>query len=112
MTSVLADKYRGKADFRQGSDYVPFTRRSSTTIQPLQFLHGKPWDDVALGYVHGLRPSRVRVVDGGIQLDAQEWRVTVWLKEDSKTIESIDQEVQVGLPEGVRHGADLDSRIK
>jgi len=55
-----------------------------------------------------LRPSVVRIVrDGVIKTDAIPWRVTVSLTKDDR-VESIEQEVEVDLPEGVRNGYELD----
>lgn len=103
-----ADHYRGKHNGRDGYPLVGFNARGYTTIQPLPFLHGKPWDDIALGYIHALRPSRVRVSTGSVQLDAQSWRVTVWLQADGETISRITQEVEVGLPDGIEDGHALE----
>ncbi|MES2367179.1 MAG: hypothetical protein V4563_14980 [Pseudomonadota bacterium] len=99
--------YMGNPNGRQGRAFQPLNRRGYTVIDVLQFLNGKPWDAVALAYVHALRPSHLRVVTTGIQLDAQTWRVTVWLNPDGKTIKHIEQEVEVGLPEGIEHGENL-----
>ncbi len=106
---VHADDYRGKPiNSRQGRDFVPFDRLGFTVIQPVPFLHGKKWNEIALGYIHALRPSWVRVVNGGTQMDAQDWRVTVDLEDDNETIRQITQEVQVGLPDGITHGHALN----
>lgn len=104
--------YVGKPDnCRQGSPFVPFARRGFTSLEVLPFLKGKPWDDVALGFVHSLRPSHIRVTDGGIQLDAQTWRVTVTVSKKNK-IEKIEQEVEVGLPVKVVHGSALHCALE
>ncbi len=92
---------------------VPYPARvnriSFSSIRVLEFLTGYPWDDMALGWVHGLRPSFIRVVDGAETCDAQPWRVTVYVN-DKNIITSIRQEVEVWLPEGVENGHDL--RVK
>jgi hypothetical protein len=95
-----------------GKDFIPFTRRGYTCIKVLPFLNGKSWNWVAMGYVHSLRPSRLRVTKDSIHLDSCTWRVTVWLEEDNHTIREIEQEVEVGLPEGVPHGAGLQTALK
>ena len=77
----------------------------------LPCLIGHKWDNVALGYVHSLRPSAIRVTTGEQTCDAYLWRVTVTVGEDNK-ITSVEQEVEVGLPEGVRHGYDLQQRLE
>lgn len=108
-----ADDYRGTPENRrQGRKFQPLDRRSYLVVECLSELKGKPWDDNALGLVQGLRPSQLRVVNDRIQLDAQSWRVTVWLRLDGKTIKRIEQEVQVGLPEGVDHGHHLSELLK
>jgi hypothetical protein len=104
--------YIGKPkNSRQGQPFAPWDRRGYTVIEVLPKLKGKPWDEVALGYVHALRPSQLRVVQDGIQLDAETWRVTVWLKKDGLTISRIEQEVEVGLPDKCPHGAGLDAAL-
>lgn len=92
--------------------FQPWGNYGHTSIEVLQFLYGKPWDDVALGFAHAVRPTRIRVIeDGCTQLDSQTWRLTVYLDEN-KLIKRISQEVQVGLPEGCEHGAALNRRLK
>lgn len=88
---------------------VPFRKFNSIgwkSIKVLEFLNDKQWDDVALAYVHALRPSSIRVTEGTTKLDARVWRVTVYINEDN-TIRYISQEVEVGLPENVAHGEAL-----
>ena len=80
-------------------------RRGYKSIRLLEFLEGKPWDDVALAFVHSLRPSSIRVTSTGIKLDARTWRVTVYVDDDF--IEKISQEVEVGLPKRIQHGEHL-----
>ena len=82
----------------------------SLCLEVLPFLKGKKWDEVALGYVHSLRPSCIRVTDGFYTDDAVNWRVTVHLS--AGRIRSIEQEVEVGLPEGVVHGDALRCALK
>jgi hypothetical protein len=110
--NLTPDNYRGKPlNSCQGQPFAPWDSRGYTVIEVLPKLKGKPWDEVALGYVHALRPSQLRVVQDGIQLDAQTWRVTVWLNKDGLTISRIEQEVEVGLPEGIDHGHALDCAL-
>jgi len=83
-------------------------------VEVLPFLKGRKWDEVALAYVHSLRPSCIRVVNG-IQVgfstdDAITWRVTVVI--GGGRITNIEQEVEVGLPEGVVHGDALKCALK
>lgn len=114
---MKAKDYTGRTGSRQGAPFKPFDRLGYTTIQPLMFLHGRPWDEIALGYCHALRPTHIRVVRGGVQLDAQHWRVTVYVRPGNKNpeaniIERIEQEVEVGLPEGIEGGGyALDAKI-
>lgn len=75
-------------------------------------LTGKPWDDLALAYVHSLRPTQLRVVQESAQLDAETWRVTVWLEEDGVTINKISQEVEVGSPDGCTTGFSVMEALK
>ena len=78
-------------------------------MRVLRFLQGRPWDEIALAWVHALRPSMIRVVRGEETLDAVCWRVSVYLGAGG-LIQSVRQEVEVGLPEGVEDGHDL--RVK
>lgn len=82
-----------------------------TKIRVLEFLNGRKLDEVAHAYISACRPSRVRVSTGEITLDSRPWRVTVYV-DGENTIKYIEQEVQVTLPAGVRHGHDLDRRLK
>ncbi len=96
-----------------GEEFMPFSHRGYTSVEVLPFLTGRPWDDLALAYVHALRPSTIRVTTGGCKANAQTWRVTVFIDTlKSNLIRSIEQEVQVGLPDGVRNGHALDLALK
>lgn len=86
-------------------------RYGYTSIKMLEFLNGRPWDDIALAYVHALRPYAIRVVNGAETCDAVTWRVTVYV-DAANVITGIRQEVEVWLPEGVENGYDLGKRIK
>lgn len=83
------------------------------SIEVLTFLNGHPWDEVALAFVHSLRPSSVRVIseNEGETADARTWRVTIYLK-DADCIKYIRQEVEVSLPEGVAHGSALRDALR
>jgi len=91
-------------------EFTQFYHRGWKSIKVLDFLNGKQWDDIALGYVHALRPSSIRVTKGTIKLDARVWRVTVYINEDN-VINYISQEVVVGLPDGVAHGDALNDAL-
>jgi hypothetical protein len=77
-----------------------------TNIEVLSFLKGQPWDDVARAYVHGLRPSEVRVSTGTLKSNAVLWRVTVMMN-DKALITEITQEVEVLLPPDIENGHSL-----
>lgn len=104
--------YTGKTGARQGAPFKPWDRIGRTQIAPLEFLHGRPWDDVALAYVHALRPSHIRVIGEWTQADAEAWRVTVTIADDGSTIRDIIQEVDVGLPDKAAHGEALDDALE
>lgn len=92
----------------QGHRFEESDRRGYLSIDVLDFLKGKPWDEVSLAYVSALRPSYIRVIlhGQGQTLDAMTDRVTVHLDEAGK-IDEISQEVSVWLPERVAHGEAL-----
>ena len=77
----------------------------------LEFLKGRKWDKIALGYVHSLRPSGIRVIMNWMTADAHSWRVTVVVDSDD-IIQKISQEVEVGLPDGVKHGHGLSVALE
>ena len=94
----------------QGKPYKAPDRKGYTLLEVLPMLVGKQWDAVALAYVHSLRPSYIRVIEGEETTDAICWRVTVYLEQG--TIRKITQEVEVGLPEGVVHGHALQHALR
>lgn len=97
---------------KQGNRYIPESDCFGyTCIKVLPFLYGKKWDEVSLAFVHTLRPSYIRVIEGCEKLDSMLWRVTVRLNDD-KTINQIEQEVEVWLPDGVAHGEALDHALE
>ena len=90
----IADSYRT----HHFKAYVEDARsRGYTSIPVLEFLKGKPWNNMALNFVSALRPSGIRVTRDEITSDAVSWRVTVYLEDDDRTIQRIEQEVSVGL---------------
>lgn len=97
----LADQYK----IYHHKMYVKPDGVGYTVIPVLEFLNGKPWDNMALNFVAALRPSSIRVTTGGVTCDASTWRVTVFVETDERTIRKIEQEVQVGL-HGIRNGHD------
>lgn len=66
-------------------------------IPVLQTLWGKELNDAAYSYIHGLRPSNIRICREVCKLDAYTWRVTIWLEEGTDLIERIEQEIQIAL---------------
>jgi len=62
-----------------GMPYVKPDSISHTSIKVLQFLYGLPWNNLALNYVHSLRPSCIRVTEDCVTCDAYNWRVTVYI---------------------------------
>lgn len=97
---------------KQGHKYKPESEHFGwTSIKVLPFLTGRPWDVVALAFVHALRPSYIRVIEGAETLDAMTWRITVRLN-NNKTIREIEQEVEVWLPDGVVHSHALEHALR
>jgi hypothetical protein len=94
-----------------GKDYERPDRIGYNSVEMLEFLKGHPWDQMALNYVHALRPSRIRVTHGEVTCDSWGWRVTVTIDENN-IIRSITQEVEVGLEGGYEHGHDLSCKFK
>lgn len=96
-----------------GRDYVQPDRTGSLVLEVLPFLIGQKWDGFALGYVHSLRPSRVRVIWPGEMKagNAVPWRVTVYV-DGSNLVRGVEQECEVGLPEGVKNGYELDQQME
>jgi hypothetical protein len=86
-------------------------RISYSSVKALEFLNGRAWDDIALAYVHGLRPSAIRVTNGEETCDSWPWRVTVYV-DAQNLITGIRQEVEVWLPDGVENGHDLSERVR
>lgn len=111
---ALAEKYLDdQCGGGWGIEWPPPEIQGFEAIRVLEFLNGQPWNEIALAYIHSLRPRRVRVIEHGkgAKADFQTWRVTVWLKPGNKLIDCIQQEVVVGLPEGVENGSHLRSAL-
>lgn len=101
---TLSEKYLGKC----GTAFDPddFLRQGSYSVQILPELKGKEWNDAALGFLYGFNPSSIRVTTGLMTMDARDRRITVTVDDDG-IIQEIEQEIDVGLPEGVAHGEAL-----
>lgn len=84
-----------------------------TRVECLPHLKGRAFDEVARAYLTALRPSSIRLLthNAGEYMDARTWRVSIYLDENEK-IDSIWQEVEVALPEGVQNGYELDQRLR
>lgn len=84
-----------------------------TSIRVLRDLERKPWNEITQAFVTALRPESVRVIkhNGTVTSDGRLWRVTVFLTA-FESIEKIEQEVEVALPDGVAHGYDLERRLE
>jgi phage tail protein X len=98
----LTDHYRT----RHMRSYVQPDQVGYMALPVLPQLIGRKWDAVALGLVHALRPSAVRVTRDEETTDAVCWRVTVRVGGAGR-IEEIYQEVEVGLPDGVNNGHEM-----
>lgn len=83
-----------------------------TVVRVLEELRGKPWDAISRSFMRALRPSKVRVVPfgGDATCDAVTWRVTVWLEKDG-TVDYVEQEVEVDLPDGIANGYELQMAV-
>lgn len=96
-------------------DYADPVAFGYTTVNVLDFLKGRLLDKVVMAYVHSLRPSSIRIIpDGsGMTMDHITWRVTIHtFKVGKRTyVKLIEQEVQVGLPNGVAGGAALQDAL-
>ena len=103
-----ADRYFGMGGMEYDSGLM---NQSYTTICVLPELTGKPWNNAALSLVSGLRPSRIRVSEGGVHADSVHWRVTVFVNPD-KTIKRIEQEVVIDIPRGVENAWHLDNIMR
>ena len=105
----LADEFLGS----HGKDAEdPTKKRYFWGVVPmLESLWGQPWNNLALNYVLALRPTAIRVSTGCVTADAYTWRVTVFLKEDKRTIRRIEQECNTGSI-GAENGWDLKLKLQ
>ena len=113
-TSYLRGQESDRADvFRGNGDHVEKPKcQCNTTIDVLPQLWGMPWNNLALNYIHTLRPSFIRVSMGMWQSDAVPWRVSVCLEKDNKTIKKITQEVVIGGYGQINATPDLNSQLR
>jgi hypothetical protein len=104
-----ADHYRGSC----GEGFQRPDRQVFPVLPMLEFLWGKPWDNLALNVVAALRPTSLRVVghNDEITLNSVMNRVTVWLEDDNRTIKEIDMEAVCGGI-GVNTGHDLMQKLR
>jgi hypothetical protein len=104
------DPYPEPTGNMNDSDYVGVEEipTSETQICVLQFLNGKPMNNLAWNWILSLRPSILEVVPYGVgvHMDCRLWRVRVHLNK-AGNIGSIRQEVRVGTV-GVHNGHDLE----
>lgn len=89
----IADYYRGGNGKTYNGKLNGDRGYTSTNILPE--LTGKPFNNVAMGYIHGFHPTSVRASTGCVTCDASTGRVTVILEVDNITIRSISQEIEV-----------------
>lgn len=90
--------------------FIPFSSTGYMSIDVLSFLIGRQWDEIALAYCHAVRPSSIRVTTGAVKSNARTWRLTVTVNA-ANVIQSLRQEVVVGLPEGIENGHALDCAL-
>lgn len=104
-----ADKY--KTSYARKYEPPSASLCCRTCVDVLHPIWGKPWNNLALAYVHTLRPSSIRVVSNGcITTDFYSWRVTVYLEADGRTIQKVEQEVEVcGI--GINTGSDFRYKL-
>lgn len=106
----LADFYRSKPE--EDASGVMYRRPDCTgytVLAKLPELIGQPFDNLAMAYIHSLRPSRIRVSSGIVTADCMLWRVTVFLNPDN-TIRSIVQEVECAYGSGQNLSMILNAR--
>ena len=111
--ALRAERYRGRTNGCDGDHYEQPAAICWGDIRVLEFLKGRPWDDLALGFVHALRPSKIRVLEHNDcqQCDARIWRVTVYLNE-AGLIDYIEQEVELGATDKHRNGHEMEGAIR
>jgi len=81
------------------------SRTGYTIVRCLPALEGKPWSVLTSAFVRALRPSEVVVLDSDMSAKSNAilWRVFVRLTKGG-LIHSIEQEVEVDLPEDFENG--------
>jgi hypothetical protein len=89
----LARKLEAADDWPRYTE--PHNGAGWTDIEVLPQLRGRPLDNLALAWLHAVRPSAIRVSRGVTCTDMRTWRVTVHLGPDDR-IERVTQEVAVG----------------
>jgi len=94
----------------RGETYAEPQRIGFLSVPVMPVLWGKPWNRAALGFLKGLRPSKVRVTTGEATTDHVDWRVTVLISSDG-VIRKIYQEIEVGLETNARHAADMLAQL-
>lgn len=83
---------------------------SYANVCVLPELYGKVWNDIALAYVLSLEPTAIRVSTGMVTLDSRTGRITV-IVDEADVIQSIDKEVRIPLPDGVKNAYDLKCKL-
>lgn len=81
-TATPPEQHAGDFMSTLGVDYVPPSAQGFAVFPVLQFLTGRPWDDLALNAVHSLRPSQIRVTEDETKMNARLWRVTVYIRRE------------------------------
>jgi hypothetical protein len=79
-------------------------------IPVLNFLSGQPFDELALGYIHALQPSFIRVSTGEIKCDCRDRRVTIYV-DGLNIIKGIEIEANVGLYGKYENAHDLSQEL-
>lgn len=92
--------------FKYPSKYGRF---GYTTIEVLEFLTGRKWDEISYGFVHAIRPSKV-VVNYEFT-DSCLWRVHVKTDENGVIVKII-QEVEVRLPQALANSQALVAALE
>ena len=113
--SFRGDNYKEIQNYKREYSY-------SLGMDVLPELIGQPWNNLALSYVTTLRPSCIRVLSTvistkwgpecrGAHCDCHCWRVTIWLGDDDRVIESITQEME-GNSIGLATTNDMVEQLK
>lgn len=108
FSNFLAEKPAGKFfDY----DFKPNSSTGITKINVLGFLKGFPVDNLAISYVHALRPSQVQVIKPNEEEKTigRAWRVKIRVN-DAGLIDRIEQEVEVAFASGYTIDSELRRR--